>query len=57
MAHEYCFFLHDQSTRLLVEYEGAEAYVVSIKFKDEAEADGRERKTETFLPNAPTNPT
>lgn len=38
LAHEYCFFLHDESARLLVEYEGAEAHVVSFKFRDKAEA-------------------
>lgn len=38
LAHEYCFFLHDESARLLVEYEGAEANVVSIKFRNKAEA-------------------
>lgn len=38
LAHEYCFFLHDQCVRLLVEYEAANANVVSFKFRDEAEA-------------------
>ncbi len=38
LAHEYCFFLHDESARLLVEYEGAEAHVVSFEFRDKAEA-------------------
>lgn len=38
LAHEYCFFLHDESTRLLVEYEAAEAHVVSVHFRNEAEA-------------------
>jgi hypothetical protein len=38
LAHEYCFFLHDESARLLVEYEGAEAHVVSVKFRSKAEA-------------------
>lgn len=38
LAHEYCFFLHDESTRLLVEYEGAEAHNVSFEFRDRAEA-------------------
>ncbi|WP_421590944.1 hypothetical protein [Shinella sp. M27] len=38
LAHEYCFFLHDESARLLVEYEGAEAHVVSFKFRNKAEA-------------------
>ncbi|MER9643301.1 hypothetical protein [Mesorhizobium sp. M0239] len=38
LAHEYCFFLHDESARLMVEYEGAEAHVVSFKFRNKAEA-------------------
>jgi len=38
LAHEYCFFLHDESARLLVEYEGAKAHVVSFKFRNKAEA-------------------
>lgn len=38
LAHEYCFFLHDESARLLVEYEGAEAHVVSFNFRNKAEA-------------------
>jgi len=38
LAHEYCFFLHDECARLLVEYEGAEAHVVSFQFRDKADA-------------------
>src|SRR5262245_60249943 len=38
LAHEYCFFLHDESARILVEYEGAEAHIVSFKFRNKAEA-------------------
>ncbi|MEI9414445.1 hypothetical protein [Mesorhizobium sp. Cs1321R2N1] len=38
LAHEYCFFLHDESARLMVEYEGEEAHVVSFKFRNRAEA-------------------
>ena len=38
LAHEYCFFLHDECARLLVEYEGAQAHVVSFKFRSRAEA-------------------
>ena len=33
LAHEFCFFLHDEATRMLVEYEGADADSVEIKFK------------------------
>lgn len=34
LAHEYSFFLHDESARALVEYEGANAHTVNFKFKD-----------------------
>lgn len=37
MAHEYCYFLHDESARLLVEYEKAEAHLVSIDFANKRE--------------------
>lgn len=37
LAHEYCFFLHDEFTRMLVEYEEAEAHVVTFKFSGNAE--------------------
>lgn len=39
LAHEYCFFLHDEIARMLVEYEGANAHMVTFKFSS-----GRERK-------------
>jgi hypothetical protein len=45
LAHEYCFFLHDESARILIEYEGAEAHVVSFEFRDEAEAEKFNRLT------------
>lgn len=38
LAHEYCYFLHDQSVQLLVEYEAAEAHIVSFKFANKNEA-------------------
>lgn len=38
LAHEYCFFLHDECARLLVEYEAADAERITITFRDEAEA-------------------
>lgn len=38
LAHEYCFFLHDESARLLVEYERAQAHFVSFKVRNEVEA-------------------
>lgn len=37
LAHEYCFFLHDECTRMLVEYETARAHHVNVRFKDKAE--------------------
>lgn len=38
LAHEYCFFLHDEGARILVEYERAEANVVKFEFRSKAEA-------------------
>lgn len=38
LAHEYCFFLHDECVRLVKEYEAAGASVVSIRFRDKAKA-------------------
>lgn len=38
LAHEYAFFLHDEAGRLLVEYEGAEAHFVKVKFKSKRDA-------------------
>jgi len=37
LAHEYCFFLHDEFTRMLVEYEAAKAHIVSFRFSDNTE--------------------
>ena len=37
LAHEYAFFLHDQAARMLVEYEGAEAHFVKVRFKSKRE--------------------
>lgn len=37
LVHEYCFFLHDEFTRMLVEYEAAKATVVPFRFTDEAQ--------------------
>lgn len=39
LAHEYCFFLHDELVRMLVEYEEAAAHMVKFKFSG-----ARERK-------------
>lgn len=33
MAHEYCYFLHDECVRALVEYEKAKVHIVTVKFK------------------------
>jgi hypothetical protein len=38
LAHEYCFFLHDEFTRMLVEYEAADAQLVSFEFTDKAQS-------------------
>lgn len=43
LAHEYCFFLHDEFTRILVEYEAAEAHIVSFRFSDDTEREKFER--------------
>ncbi|NSL55050.1 hypothetical protein [Uliginosibacterium aquaticum] len=37
LAHEYCFFLHDEIARMLVEYEGADAHKVKFKFSSDRE--------------------
>ena len=39
LAHEYCFFLHDEIARMLIEFEGAGAHKVKFKFSS-----SRERK-------------
>jgi hypothetical protein len=37
LAHEYCFFLHDECVRLLAEYEVVRAYIVTVKFRSKVE--------------------
>jgi len=37
LAHEYCFFLHDEFARMLVEYEAAKAHIVSFRFSNDTE--------------------
>lgn len=37
LAHEYCFFLHDECVRLLAEYEAARAHIVTVKFRSKVE--------------------
>lgn len=34
LAHEYCFFLHDEFVRMLAEYEAAEAHLVILEFEN-----------------------
>lgn len=38
LAHEYCYFLHDEAVRLLKQYEAAKASVVEIKFRGKRDA-------------------
>jgi len=38
LAHEYCFFLHDECVRMLTEYEGTRAHFVTVKFKSDKDA-------------------
>jgi len=38
LAHEYCFFLHDECARMLVEYEAAEATRVAFRFTGKAQS-------------------
>ncbi len=37
VLHEYCFFLHDECTRVLVEYEKEDAHLVSVNFANQDE--------------------
>lgn len=39
LAHEYCYFLHDECARMLVEYESAQAHWIQVEFRNAAEAD------------------
>ena len=34
LAHQYCFFLHDQIVRMLKEYEAEKAHLVTFRFAD-----------------------
>lgn len=38
LAHEYCYFLHDEGARILVEYEGAKAHHITFEFPNKAAA-------------------
>lgn len=37
LAHEFCFFMHDEFARMLVEYEAADATKVSFQFTSKAQ--------------------
>lgn len=50
LAHEYCFFLHDETLRMLVEYEGARAHFVRHDFADAEQAQAYARLAETLHP-------
>lgn len=39
VAHSYCFFLHDECVRALVEYEAARAHLVTINFASQVSAE------------------
>lgn len=39
LAHEYCFFLHDEFARMLVEYEHADAHKVKFKLASAREGE------------------
>ena len=39
LAHAYCFFLHDECVRALVEYETARAHLVTINFESQVSAE------------------
>lgn len=38
LAHEYCFFLHDECARALVEYEAARAHIITVNFSSRIES-------------------
>jgi hypothetical protein len=39
LAHSYCFFLHDECVRALVEYEAAGAHLVTVNFESQVSAE------------------
>ncbi len=39
LAHSFCFFLHDECVRALVEYEAAGAHLVTINFESQVSAE------------------
>lgn len=38
LAHNYCYFLHDQAVHLLQQYEEAQAHHVTVKFRSKVES-------------------
>lgn len=38
LSHEYCYFIHDECARLLVEYEEVGAHFVNLDFSDKSKA-------------------
>ena len=38
LAHEYCYFLHDECVRMLGQYEAARAHFVTVNFQSKVEA-------------------
>lgn len=38
LAHEYCYFLHDQGVHLLAQYEYARAHIVTTRFRKKGDA-------------------
>lgn len=52
LAHEYSFFLHDESARALVQYEGAQAHTVEVDFVDQNQAERFEILTRDLDPIA-----
>ncbi len=50
LAHEYCFFLHDETVRMLVEYEEGRAHFVRHDFADAKQAQAYARLAETLDP-------
>lgn len=47
VAHEFCFFVHDECVRALVEYENAEAHVEPIRFRKKSDRAQFEKITTT----------
>lgn len=52
LAHSYCFFLHDECVRALVEYEAAGAHLVTINFESQVSAEEFSRLAKEDLTEA-----